>query len=47
MTFQDVLNDMESFGLSENDIDGNGYVTLYHGGKELPEELRKDEIFFM
>ena len=43
----DTLRDMQAFGLSNIDIDNNGYVTLYHGGKELPKLLRADEIFFM
>ena len=43
----DTLRDMKAFGLSRNDIDSDGYVTLYHGGKELPERLKEDEIFFM
>jgi len=42
-----ILRDMKAFGLSKNDIDDDGYVKLYHGGKELPERLREDEIFFM
>jgi hypothetical protein len=33
--------------MDENDIDDNGYVTLYHGGLELPERLNPDEIFFL
>jgi hypothetical protein len=43
----DTLRDMKAFGLSRNNIDNDGYVTLYHGGKELPERLKEDEIFFM
>jgi len=43
----DTLRDMRSFGLNKNNIDDDGYVTLYHGGKELPERLKEDEIFFM
>ncbi|MBN2776738.1 MAG: hypothetical protein JXR36_03805 [Bacteroidales bacterium] len=42
----DTLRDMKAFGLTRNDIDNDGYVTLYHGGKELPERLKEDEIFF-
>jgi predicted acetyltransferase len=51
-TFNEVSRqtkkDMESFsyGLS-SDIDSDGYVTLYHGGKKLPEEIMPDQIFFM
>jgi hypothetical protein len=41
------LQDMVYFGLTRDDIDDNGYVTLYHGGKKLPVVLNKDEIFFM
>ena len=43
----DILRDMSSFGLSKNDIDNEGYVTLYHGGVNLPNKLKKDDIFFM
>jgi len=42
-----TLQDMKYFGLSKSDIDEDGYVTLYHGGKNLPDKLNKDEIFFM
>lgn len=42
----DILKDMKAFGLNKNYIDGDGYVTLYHGGKQLPEKLKEDEIFF-
>ncbi len=42
-----VLQDMKYFGLNKHDIDEDGYVTLYHGGKQLPKKLRKNEIFFM
>jgi hypothetical protein len=45
--YENYLKDMKSFGLSKNDIDDNGYITLYHGGKSLPKKLNKDEIFFM
>ena len=38
---------MRAFGLSKYDIDEDGYVTLFHGGVNLPKKLRKDEIFFM
>jgi hypothetical protein len=41
------LQDMMAFGLNKDDIDSDGYVTLYHGGKELPKRLKEDEIFFM
>ena len=44
---ENYLDDMEDFGLSKFDIDSDGYVTLYHGGKILPDKLNKDEIFFM
>jgi hypothetical protein len=44
---KEVLKDMKAFGLFKSDIDSEGYVTLYHGGKKLPEKLNKDEIFFM
>lgn len=43
----DTLDRMRDFGMDENDIDDNGYVTLYHGGVELPERLNPDEIFFL
>ena len=50
-TFEKVstqtLKDIRYFHVSKNDIDEDGYVTLYHGGKVLPEILRADEIFFM
>lgn len=42
-----LLKEMESFGVYRNDIDKDGYITVYHGGKELPEKIRKDEIFFL
>lgn len=42
-----TLNAMKAFGLSKNNIDNEGYVTLYHGGKELPDILKQNEIFFM
>jgi hypothetical protein len=38
---------MKAFGLTKYDIDEDGYITLYHGGKKLPEILNKDDIFFM
>lgn len=44
---RDTLNDMRAFGLSRHDIDGDGLITLYHGGRELPQKLNADEIFFM
>lgn len=44
---KETLQDMQAFGLGKNDIDQNGYVTLYHGGRKLPKILNKDEIFFM
>lgn len=43
----DTLMKMRDFGMDEDDIDSNGYVTLYHGGVELPERLNPDEIFFL
>lgn len=43
----DIVRDMKAFGLDKNNIDSDGYVTLYHGGRELPERLNDDEIFFM
>lgn len=42
-----TLKDMRYFRVGKNDIDSDGYVTLYHGGKKLPSKLNKDEIFFM
>lgn len=42
-----ALRDMKSFGLGKQDIDSDGYVTLYHGGRSLPKKLNKGEIFFM
>ena len=47
MTSKAILKDMEAFGLSKEDIDSDGLVTLYHGGVELPEKLNEGEIFFM
>lgn len=44
---EDTLSRMRDFGMDEGDIDDNGYVTLYHGGIELPERLNPDEIFFL
>lgn len=38
---------MSDFGMGESSIDPQGYVTLYHGGKELPEFLRPNETLFM
>lgn len=43
----DTLDRMRDFGMDENDIDENGYVTLFHGGLELPDRLNPDEIFFL
>lgn len=43
----ELIRDMKAFGLSRGNIDSEGYVTLYHGGVELPERLKEDEIFFM
>jgi hypothetical protein len=43
----ETLRDMKAFGLSKSNIDSDGYVALYHAGKELPERLNADEIFFM
>lgn len=43
----DTLERMADFGMGEHDIDDKGYVTLYHGGKELPEFLRPNETLFM
>ena len=45
--FEGYLRDMMAFGLTKSDIDENGYVTLFHGGKILPNRLKKGEIFFM
>jgi len=44
---KNTLQDMKTFGLNKSDIDEDGYVTLYHGGKILPDKLNKGEIFFM
>jgi hypothetical protein len=44
---RETLRDMRAFGLSTGDIDRDGLVTLYHGGKTLPKRLIKGEIFFM
>lgn len=38
---------MDYFGLTKNDIDENGYVTLYHGTVNPPKTLKKGKIFFM
>ncbi len=44
---EDTLYRMRDFGMDEDDIDSNGYVTLYHGGIEIPDRLNPDEIFFL
>lgn len=44
---EDILGRMSDFGMSEYDIDRDGYITLYHGGVQLPNRLNPDEIFFM
>ena len=44
---EDTLIRMSDFGMDESSIDPQGYVTLYHGGKELPEFLRPNETLFM
>lgn len=44
---KETLQDMDGFGLCKNNIDSDGLITLYHGGKELPERLNKDEILFL
>lgn len=38
---------MAAFGMGAEDLDRDGMVTLYHGGRDLPSRLRPDEIFFM
>lgn len=43
----DTLSRMSDFGMDESDIDENGYITLYHGGIELPDRLNSDEILFL
>ena len=40
-----ILKKLNEFGI--DDIDENGYVTLYHGDKKLPKILNKDQIFFL
>ncbi len=47
MVNDDTLIRMYDFGMDENDIDKNGYITLYHGGKSLPEIIRPNEILFL
>ena len=42
-----TLKDMSVFGLSKSDLDSQGYITVYHGGKSLPKKLIKDNIFFL
>ena len=47
---KDLLLKMNEFGMSGDDIDFNGYVTLYHGGKILPKIIKpesKGGIFFL
>ena len=44
---EDTLERMESFGVTERDIDSLGYIKLFHGGLELPEKLNAGEIFFL
>jgi len=42
-----ILKNMEYFGLGKNDIDNEGFVTLYHGTVNVVSLLKKGEIFFM
>ena len=42
-----TLDRMEAFGLYENDVDRLGFITLYHGGLQLPDVLEKDKFFYM
>ena len=44
---EDTLQRMRDFGMDEGDIDGDLYVTLYHGGFELPDKLNPGEILFL
>ena len=44
---EDTIEKMESFGITERDIDSLGYIKLFHGGLELPEKLNAGEIFFL
>lgn len=50
--YKDVNNILMEAGVptfypDKSEIDTDGYVTLYHGGKRLPKKLRKNEIFYM
>ena len=47
MITKQILKDMEYFGLYKSDIDNEGYVTLYHGTVNLPNKIKKNEIFFL
>jgi hypothetical protein len=38
---------LADFGLNMSDLDENGYITLFHGGKKLPTTLNADQIFFL
>lgn len=41
---------MKEFGVSKSDIDSNGYITVYHGGKTLPKTIKPESsggIFFL
>lgn len=43
----ETISDMKTFGLTQYDLDEDGYVTLYHGTTNPKTILKKDEIFFM
>lgn len=44
---QETLSRMSDFGLDKSDIGSNGLITLYHGGKKIPTNLKKGQIFYM
>lgn len=46
-TDSEILAKMQDFGLDSSDIDSDGYVTLFHGGKKLPTTINSDQIFFL
>lgn len=43
----DLSTKLSDFGLSLSDLDSNGYITLFHGGKKLPTTLNPNQIFFL
>lgn len=44
---KETLDDMKAFDLSRQNINSDGLITLFHGGKELPDRLNEGEILFL